>query len=47
MTDENGRSKKLTLMKLLTEEPTCFMNRPTVIGFREYVSSRMGIWRRQ
>jgi len=46
MKDDNGRSK-LTLMNLLTEVPTCFMNRPTVIGFRRYVSSRIGIWRRQ
>ena len=47
MTDENGRSKKLTLRNLLTEVPTCRMNRPRVIGFRKYVSSRVGIWRRQ
>ena len=47
MTDDNGRSKRLTLMKLLTAVPTCFMNRPTVIRFRKYVSSRVGIWRRQ
>jgi len=47
MTNDNGRSKKLTSMKLLTEVPTCLMNRPTVIGGREYVSFRVGIWRRQ
>jgi len=37
----------LTLRNLLTEVPMCFMNRASVIGFRAWVSSRVGIWRFQ
>jgi hypothetical protein len=33
----------LTLRNLLTEVPTCFMNRASVIGFRSWVSSLVGI----
>jgi hypothetical protein len=42
-----GRSQTLTSKNLSTEVPTCFMNRPRVIGFRPKVSSRVGIWRLQ
>jgi hypothetical protein len=38
-----AQDEGLTLRNLLTDVPMCFINRESVIGFRAWVSSRMGI----